>query len=374
MSTQRFIDYKWGTFRHGLLQCGLCAKAKELGYQLWFSDDKTNQDVWITGTSDWKNYSGPKKWKQHDESDTHKIVVEFLYNRHHCNVVTEIDQHRKGSLKQCQERNRMFFGKGVMTSVKFLARRGLPFFGNSFGDGMLPDLLHFIGKEYESIIQKHLSVNKKDKHLMRAMHSKDINFVLNRFVTQVLEVQFEKLERCKYICIIADEWSDSVPQEYCSVSARYVMDDLEVGTSFLGYVRLANTRAAVVTTAIVKAFRPGHIQLNLRKKVIAQTYDGAINMQGHLAGVQQLIRRDTAPYGVPIHCNNHVVQLSVKANNKGHNLISRITDNCLIIVKVIKYSPKRSEMLKKVQKEIQDSVTDPKKYYTTLRLKSSIFV
>ena len=42
-----------------------------------------------------------------------------------------------------------------------LARRGLPFFGNSFGDGMLPDLLHFIGKEYEPIIQKHLSFNKK---------------------------------------------------------------------------------------------------------------------------------------------------------------------------------------------------------------------
>ena len=161
MNTKRFIEYKWGTFRHGLLQCGLCAKAKDFGCQLWISGNKTNQDVWIDGTRDWKNYSGPQKWKQHNESDTHRIVVEFLYNRHHHNVVTEIDQHRKGILKQCQERNRMFFGKGVMTSVKFLARRGLPFFGNSFGDGMLPDLLHFIGKEYEPIIQKHLSFNKK---------------------------------------------------------------------------------------------------------------------------------------------------------------------------------------------------------------------
>ena len=369
LNTQRFIDYKWGTFRHGLLQCGLCAKAKELGCQLWFSGNKTNQDVWIEGIVDWKNYSGPKKWKQHDESDTHKIVVDFLYNRHHYNVVTEIDQHRKGSLKQCQERNRMFFGKGVMTSVKFLARRGLPFFGKSYGDGMLPDLLHFIGKEYEPIIEKHLLLNKKDKNLVRAMHSTDINFVLNRFVTQILEVQFEKLERCNYICIIADEWSDSVPQEYCSVSARYVMDDLEVGTSFLGYIRLANTSAAVVTDAIITAFKTGHTHLNLRKKIIAQTYDGASNMQGHLSGVQKRIRDEHSPYGVSIHCNNHVVQLSVKANNKGHNLISRITDNCLIIIKVIKYSPKRSEMLKKVQNEIQDSVIVPKTYYTTLRSK-----
>ena len=101
-----------------------------------------------------------------------------------------------------------------------------------------------------------------------------------------------------------------------------------------------------MTNAIIRAFESGHIQLNLKKKVIAQTYDGASNMQGHLSGVQKRIRDEHAPYGVLIHCNNYVVQLSVKANNKGHNLISRITDNCLIIVKVIKYSPKRSEMLK----------------------------
>ena len=369
LNTNRFNLYKWGTFRHGLLQCGLCAKAKELGCQLWLSGNKTNQDLWIDGTQDWKNYSGPKKWEQHDKSDTHRIVVEFLYDRNHHNVVTEIDQHRKGNLKQCQERNRIFLGKGVITCVKFLARRGLPLFGNSYGDGMLPDLLHFIGKEYEPMIQKHLLSTKKDRNLVRAMHSTDINFVLNRFITQILEVQFEKLNRCNYICIIADEWSNKVPQEYCSVSARFVMDDLEVGISFLGYIRIENTSAAVVTNAIIKAFEAGHIQLNLKKKVIAQTYDGASNMQGHLSGVQKRIRDEHAPYGVPIHCNNHVVQLSVKANNKGHNLISRITDNCLIIVKVIKYSPKRSEMLKKVQKEIQDSVTDPKTYYTTLRSK-----
>ena len=207
-----------------------------------------------------------KKWEQHEESDTHRIVVEFLYDRHHHNVMTEIDQHRKGNLKQCQERNRIFFGKGVMTGVKFLARRCLPFFGHSYGDGMLPDLLHFIGKEYEPIIQKHLLSKKKDKNLVRAMHSTDINFVLNRFVAQILEVQFEKLDRCNYICSIADEWSDSVPQEYCSVSARYVMDDLEVGISFLGYIRIANTSAAVVTNAIITAFESGHIQLNLKKK------------------------------------------------------------------------------------------------------------
>ena len=56
------------------------------------------------------------------------------------------------------------------------------------------------------------------------------------------------------MCIIADEWSDYVSREYCSVLARYVMENLTVGTVFLGYFRLQNIRAKTVAEAIVKSF------------------------------------------------------------------------------------------------------------------------
>ena len=69
--------------------------------------------------------------------------------------------------------------------------------------------------------------------------------------------------------------------------------------------------------------------MDLSKRIVAQTYDGAINMQGHLTGAQQRIREEFAPFAIPLHCVNHQLQLSVKeVNNKGHNLIRRVTDNC----------------------------------------------
>ena len=62
------------------------------------------------------------------------------------------------------------------------------------------------------------------------------------------------MNKSKSICIIADEWSYITSKEYCSVSARYVMDNLDYGVVFLGYSRLENIRAETITAAVVNAF------------------------------------------------------------------------------------------------------------------------
>ena len=85
--------------------------------------------------------------------------------------------------------------------------------------------------------------------------------------------------------------------------------------------------AEVVTEAIVKAFDSEFHKTNLSNKVIVQTYDSTANTQDHLSGVQQRFCNKYAKSAILIHCNDHVVQLSVKANNKGHKIISRVIDN-----------------------------------------------
>ena len=110
-------------------------------------------------------------------------------------------------------------------------------------------------------------------------------------------------------------------------------------------------------------------KVNIRDKVIAQTYDGSSNMQGYLSGVQKILRDDFTPFGIQLHSLNHQVQLTVKNNNKGHNLITRITDNCFVIVEIMTYSPKRTAMLEKIKKEINDAVDQPKHSYASLKKK-----
>ena len=60
--------------------------------------------------------------------------------------------------------------------------------------------------------------------------------------------------------------------------------------------------------------------------MIAQPYDGESNVQGHSSGVQKILRDDCTPFGMQLHCLNYQVQITVKNNKKGHNLITRITD------------------------------------------------
>ena len=80
-----------------------------------------------------------------------------------------------------------------------------------------------------------------------------------------------------------------------------------------------------------------------------------------------------ALFAIPLHCVNHKFQLSVKEmNNRGHNLIRRVTNNCFVVVKVIKYSPKRTAMLGKVKDTIDDfrrAANTPKNVYASLNAK-----
>ena len=129
------------------------------------------------------------------------------------------------------------------------------------------------------------------------------------------------------------------------------MNNLKFGVIFLGYYRVENNRVHRITNVIMKTFSEFEDTINLKKKTFAQTYDGAMIMQRYLSGVHQMIRADFALFTIPLHCVNHQVRLSVKAmHNKDHNLVQNVTDNCYVIVKVIKYSPKRAAKLAKMKK------------------------
>ena len=187
--------------------------------------------------------------------------------------------------------------------------------------------------------------------------------------SQIREYAMLGLQSAIYCCIIADEWTCKHSNKgYCSVSLRYVTDDLKVSTYFLGYIRISSTSASDVKDAIMKALTRQLPALNL-SKITAQTYDGANVMQGHLSGVQHRIRVEHCPFALNLHCINHQVQLSVKMMNKGHKLVSRITDNCMIIVKLINYSPKRNAGLERVKNTIKQGINAPPSYYTNLKKK-----
>ena len=178
-----------------------------------------------------------------------------------------------------------------------------------------------------------------------------------------------KLQSASHYCTIANEWTCKHSNKgYCSVSLRSVSKYLEVKTFLLGYIRLTNVKAVDVTNDIITSLTMQLPPL-IFKKITAQTCNGASVMQGYLPGVLQRIKAKYCPFALNLHCVNHQLQIDVKCINKGHNLISRITDNCFIIVKLIKYSPKRAAALEKAKEDIKRGINAPPSYYTSLTKK-----
>jgi len=140
-----------------------------------------------------------------------------------------------------------------------------------------------------------------------------------------------------------------------NLSLQYVTDNLETGTVILGYIAMKSTCALDVTNAIIDAMQQEapHIQIDFNI-VVGQTYDGAANMQGHKSGVQKHIRSNYCFFAIPNHCWNHQIQLAVKQETSGHVLISNTLSYCSIIVKLYKYSPQRSEILKHIKIELKN--------------------
>ena len=143
--------------------------------------------------------------------------------------------------------------------------------------GKLGELIRFIGK-YNEAIKCQLEVRRQDLHLVKPMHSTDIQFCISEMAMQVRTRNKRILSSASYYCIIADEWSCRYSnKEYCSTSLRIVTDKLKCDTIFLGFTNIPNTRAENVTSAIMYAIQRDEPQVDLNK-CTAQMYDGAIVM------------------------------------------------------------------------------------------------
>ena len=69
-------------------------------------------------------------------------------------------------------------------------------------------------------------------------------------------------------------------------------------------------------------------------------------MMGHKTAVAKGIQ-DLQPKAYPTHCHGHSLSLSVIDNTKNCDLLSDTTDTAKEIVSLIKFSPKRENLLGK---------------------------
>ncbi len=356
-----------------VLRCGLCTLAQEQGCQTF--SKTTHQDVWLNGKRNFDNALRDKGMLTHQDSYVHKESIEFLLNREKIDILSQINHNSGSALAKAQLRNRYHFVQ-VMRVVLKHALEGLPFHGDGSNEGPVMRTMHFITKYYQPLLQKNMNASKNQPLLMKALHPRNISFILKAFANQHRRHIAKVLKDAKFLALIADEWTDKhSTRQYCSILIRYTTNTLESNVLFIGMFRLHSAKAAAIAKCIldeiqnIVSFHPETQFEAILVKIVAQTYDGASTMQGRNGGVQKLILEHCL-YAISIHCFAHQIQLSTALNARSNLLLTDVIAYTKIIVKLIVYSLKCSEhfneVVKSIKLETHDLITEKKKF-TTLK-------
>ena len=154
----------------------------------------------------------------------------------------------------------------------------------------------------------------------------------------------------RFFSIISYEYTDVSNKEQWTICIRWVDKNLNAHEDFLGFMNIPDISAETMVDAIKDTLV--RLQLSL-DNCRGQCYDGANNMLGPKSGVAKRIQ-ELQPKAHPTHCHGHSLSLSVKDTTKNCKLISSTMDTAKEIVTLIKFSPKRENLLGKIQENLEE--------------------
>ena len=134
---------------------------------------------------------------------------------------------------------------------------------------------------------------------------------LKTIQNEILDVLYEvyldevkkEMDSVKFLSVQADETTDNSCQCQVVIVLRYIVNG-DIKERFIGYTKTTEKTADVLTKIILDTLAP----FNVKGKLIAQTYDGAAIMKGHVNGVRTQVQR-VYPEAHFTHCYAHQLNL-----------------------------------------------------------------
>ena len=134
---------------------------------------------------------------------------------------------------------------------------------------------------------------------------------------------------------------------------RNVNEKLNVREDFPGFYELDNIRSFTIVNAIKDILH--RFNLNL-EDCRGQTYDGANNMLEQHSGVATQTLAEE-PKAVVTHCHGHSLSLPVKFLTSNCNILKDSMSTAGEICILIKCSPKREKVLRKIVENIEGDLS-----------------
>lgn len=303
------------------------------------------KNVWVKdGYYDLKNLS--RSIKLHEMSTNH--INNFMgVVRLEKNKSTIVDALHEGArlnktiYNENVRKNRLILLQ-IIEVVLLLGKQELAYRGHnesstSLNQGNFREIFNLLIKRNDELLSHYNKISS-----VFTGQSKTIqNEVIQCVYEYVMDVINSEISDTSFIAVISDDTTDIVEKSQCAITLRYVKTSGELKERFLGFYDVSSSKTAEsLYNLITSVLQP----YNYKSKLVAQCYDGASVMAGHVNGLQNKIRTD-APYALFTHCCAHRLNLVLQ---QGSYCVSqcRIFFCTLLGVSVFfKKSPKRTYVL-----------------------------
>lgn len=329
-----FNRFKWLHYDVGqdAAYCFVCCKAVKEGKMRLSSH--TEESFLVKGFINWKDAT--RVFAKHESCDFHKSTAAALASR-----VDVADMLSKQAATEKQQ-NRQYLLK-VLSSIRFLARQGLPLRGDGDEtDSNLHQLLVLRGEDYSAINQF-----LERQQLKYTAHEVQ-NELLSIMALQILRHIAAQIQSAVFFTVMVDETTDCSNKEQVVLVFRWVDDDLTAHEEFIGLYLTDSITAA----ALVAIIEDTLLRLNIKlENCRGQCYDGASTMSGAKKGVAKVIAIKES-CAIFTHCYGHALNLGVGDTIKQCQLMKSALEVVAEISKLIKKSPKRDSLFQKLKSEL----------------------
>ncbi|XP_062511832.1 zinc finger MYM-type protein 1-like [Corticium candelabrum] len=138
------------------------------------------------------------------------------------------------------------------------------------------------------------------------------------------------------------------------VAIRWVNDDYDILEEPVGLMEVPKTDAETLTSSLKDVLIRCVLPLDQCR---GQAYDGAANMSGRLRGVAARIRNEQ-PKALHVHCLAHSLNLCLQDTARICTIVHDTLQLVIEVVKIIKYSPKRSSLFHTVKSQLSPEAND----------------
>lgn len=281
---------------------------------------------------------------KHERSKNHIQSFIKLNTFGDARIDLQLDEQQRVHVSQHNEmvkKNREIIRRLIDTTCH-LAKQELAFRGHdesnlSLNRGNYVETLDLLSS-YDPLLKAHLETSTVFRGTSNHIQN-DLITAINQVVTN--EIRHE-VDDAVFMAILLDEATDITNLSQMSTVLRYVTNDGKAHERFVGFTDMsADKTAGALFEHVVKVVE----EFDIGEKLIAQSYDGASVMSGHLTGLCTRVQ-ERFPRAIFIHCFAHKLNLVLGQVCKG------IKECCIFfttmsgIAAFFSQSPKRSAALK----------------------------